>query len=129
MTQKEFEERAIPVETDEFKSIDAMYMACDVDKDKFCELWCKMNYKRVSQYKGVQKREYLRDTYYSLIYQKSCYPGFEYRLIKDVLSTRKLQKLQEYGIGLEDYDGPSYYGPYKVKNVLFQLKSTLHIYR
>lgn len=40
MLQKEFEERVgKQVTPAEYKKIEELYMACDTDKDTFCELW------------------------------------------------------------------------------------------
>ena len=56
MTQQEFEARAMRVSIEEFETINAMYMASDVDKDEFCKLWVKMNNRRVKAFQAEQKR-------------------------------------------------------------------------
>lgn len=48
MLQKEFEERIGERVTPEFyKMIERIYMACELDKDEFCELWKKQDLKRI----------------------------------------------------------------------------------
>lgn len=57
MTQQEFENRVkMQVSCDEYKSIEQVYCNSDVDKDEFCRLWVKMNYKRVFAAREEQKR-------------------------------------------------------------------------
>ena len=52
MTQREFETRVeVKVSSKEFENINEMYMNSDVDKDEFCTLWVKMNFRRVQQWK------------------------------------------------------------------------------
>lgn len=44
MLQKEFEERIGGSVTPEFyKMVERIYMACELDKDEFCELWKKQD--------------------------------------------------------------------------------------
>lgn len=57
MTQQEFENRVnMQVSCEEYKSIEQVYCNSDVDKDEFCRLWVKMNYKRVFAAREEQKR-------------------------------------------------------------------------
>lgn len=50
MTQQEFEQRVgMSVDATEYASIENVYMAGDLDKDDFCVLWQRMNYKRVAK--------------------------------------------------------------------------------
>lgn len=50
MTQQEFEQRVgMSVNATEYASIENVYMASDLDKDAFCILWEKMNFKRVAR--------------------------------------------------------------------------------
>lgn len=52
MTQQEFEQRVgMSVNATEYASIENVYMASDLDKDAFCILWEKMNFKRVARAK------------------------------------------------------------------------------
>ena len=58
MTQKEFESRVgMEVSVSEFNTINDMYMISDVDKDEFCALWAKMNFRRIEIAKGLKKLE------------------------------------------------------------------------
>lgn len=58
MTQQEFFNRTnVKVSNDEFWAINAMYNYCEVDKDEFCKLWCKMNPDRVKRTKKQLKKE------------------------------------------------------------------------
>ena len=50
MTRQEFETRVgMQVDATEYASIENVYMMSDVEKDEFCTLWKKMNYKRVAK--------------------------------------------------------------------------------
>lgn len=50
MTQQEFEQRVgMKVDATEYTSIEKVYMMSDVEKDEFCTLWEKMNYKRIAK--------------------------------------------------------------------------------
>lgn len=52
MTHAEFFNRTnVTVSSEEFDAINTVYMASDLDKDAFCKMWCKMNYKRVNDAK------------------------------------------------------------------------------
>lgn len=62
MTQQEFETRAIPVSYKEFESINEVYMNSELDKDAFCNIWCKMNPRRVQAYKEAMKKQEEKDT-------------------------------------------------------------------
>lgn len=89
MTQQEFFNRTnVKVNEDEFWAINAMYNYCEVGKDEFCKMWCKMNPARVQAakrnikeqqkdekcrniltkwYDGWKAREDFQDNYYTLI--------------------------------------------------------------
>jgi len=50
MTQNEFETRAgIHVSAHEYESIEAVYMASDLQKDDFCRQWARMNRERIQK--------------------------------------------------------------------------------
>lgn len=50
MTQNEFETRAgIHVSAQEYESIEAVYMASDLQKDDFCRQWARMNRERIQK--------------------------------------------------------------------------------
>ena len=52
MMQSEFTERTgyVP-SSEEYRVIEDMYLMCEVDKDEFCKLWCKMNPDKVKEAK------------------------------------------------------------------------------
>lgn len=57
MTQKEFKQRVnVTVSETEYKAIETVYMASDLEKDAFCAMWCKMNASRVKAAKEASKR-------------------------------------------------------------------------
>lgn len=56
MLQQEFENRVkMSVSVEEFNAINHVYMVSDLDKDEFCKMWCKMNFKRVAAAKKEQR--------------------------------------------------------------------------
>lgn len=56
MTKQEFENRTnVQVSLEEYRHIEAVYMASDLDKDEFCKMWCKMNKSRVNKAKEEAK--------------------------------------------------------------------------
>ena len=58
MTQQEFFNRTnVKVNEDEFWAINAMYNYCEVGKDEFCKMWCKMNQSRVDAAKRKIKEQ------------------------------------------------------------------------
>lgn len=77
MTQQEFTQRTqVEVTYKEYEAIETVYMNCDLDKDEFCKMWCKMNRSRViaaKVKKAAQEREQeqkmrLADLYWTLFY-------------------------------------------------------------
>lgn len=89
MTLKEFYQRTgVEVKSYEFDAIHTMYMMSELDKDEFCQMWCKMNYNRVADAKARAKREMQKD-----IIRRKTYP---------ILS--KIQKqIEKYNITAEIY--------------------------
>lgn len=57
MLVQEFTSRTgyVPTE-EEWKVANAMYMDCELDKDKFCRLWKQMNKAKVDRQKAEKKR-------------------------------------------------------------------------
>lgn len=52
MMQSEFTERTgYAPSSEEYRVIEDMYLMCEVDKDEFCKLWCKMNPNKVKEAK------------------------------------------------------------------------------
>jgi hypothetical protein len=63
MTKQEFEERVeMSVSDNEFDAINIVYMSSDVDKDEFCRLWCKMNYRRIKEALWAAREEKKRQS-------------------------------------------------------------------
>lgn len=82
MLQSEFTERTkVQVSEQEFEAINEVYMHCDLDKDSFCALWCKMNRSRVDAAKVKiqhQKRleklslfEYMKEKVSKMVYREA----------------------------------------------------------
>lgn len=82
MLQSEFEERTkVQVSVEEFEAINEVYIHCDLDKDSFCALWCKMNRSRVDAAKATiqeQKRmekmslfEYMKEKVSKMVYREA----------------------------------------------------------
>lgn len=82
MLQSEFTERTkVQVSAEEFEAINEVYMHCDLDKDSFCALWCKMNRSRVDAAKAMiqeQKRidnlslfEYMKEKVLKMVYREA----------------------------------------------------------
>ena len=70
MTQQEFFNRTgVEVSNDEFWAINEMYNNCEVDKDEFCKLWCKMNPARVNNAK-IERKWKEREESYKNVLQK-----------------------------------------------------------
>lgn len=58
MLQREFEERTkVKVSAEEFAKIHDFYMSCELDKDEFCKMWCKMNKNRIKAERDAKKAE------------------------------------------------------------------------
>ena len=52
MMQSEFTERTgYAPSSEEYRVIEDMYLMCEVNKDEFCKLWCKMNPDKVKEAK------------------------------------------------------------------------------
>ena len=109
MTKQEFETRAKIEVTDQeyIQVIEPMYMTADVDKDEFCNLWVKMNHKRVDaaikERNDAEKQERLKDRLFNL------YTAIRNRCEKlnqsshlvnaeNVLNSREMKLLEDAGI-------------------------------
>ena len=103
MLYSEFTKRVgINVSADEFESINNVYMLTDVDKDEFCKLWAKMNFKRIKAHKeqiAKEKKEansisFLRDLHDSLVKKlnKDLYANF-HMLAITAIGTAKYKKV------------------------------------
>lgn len=64
MTQQEFTLRTgVEISRSEFDATHTVYMFSELDKDEFCEMWCKMNATRVKRAK-VERMEQYREAAY-----------------------------------------------------------------
>lgn len=109
MTQKEFEIRAMEVTSKEFESINMVYMYSDLDKDEFCKMWCKMNYKRVKAYKEAKRKAEMDADNKSKVFDiyQNLYTGLTYDQKFSLMATQVLKKdekafLDSIGIKTED---------------------------
>lgn len=105
MTQQEFEQRVgMSVKATEYASIENVYMASDLDKDAFCVLWKKMNFKRVARaieeratkMKEQKKKEQLFD-----ILNKPCDKNEFVTLAVNFYSKREKAVLESIGIHMQ----------------------------
>lgn len=65
MLQSEFKERTgVDVSFDEYQAIEKVYMESDLNKDDFCNMWCKMNSSRIKAAKKelAEKKAKARET-------------------------------------------------------------------
>ena len=77
MTQQEFTQRVeVSVSSTEYAAIEIVYMNSDLDKDEFCKLWVKMNYKRVGKAKeeriAKEKEEMLKGQLFMIATKPEC---------------------------------------------------------
>ena len=111
MTKIEFENRAMEVSNKEFEAINEVYMNCDLDKDEFCKMWCKMNAKRVKAYKDAKKAEEERDEMMWKLAEiaNRDYTDSEYaEFAENVLSEADMKVIEKAGIDDMVYDYMSY---------------------
>ena len=108
MTQQEFYSRTlVSVDSKEFDAINEVYMKSELDKDKFCELWCKMNPMRVAKAKeDIKKQEELQELKWDLanLYWSRQSLDFEasMRLADNEFSDEEKVMLSKVGISLEE---------------------------
>lgn len=123
MLQKEFEERAMKVTAEEYSSINAVYEKCDLEKDEFCKLWVRMNYKRVRAYKEARKQAQFeqakKDTLFNL-YWVMRNDGFS--CVSDTLSCKEQAILKDAGFEI----GTDYRSKYNYE-VCYDLGKALNI--
>lgn len=109
MLQQEFESRVgMEVTFSEFNTINEVYLASDVDKDEFCALWAKMNFRRIEIAKGLKKMEQekaeLKEKIFNL-YEKYHNKDYSYTistLTMDALTKRELAVLEKANISLDE---------------------------
>lgn len=123
MLQREFEERAMKVTAEEYASINAVYENCDLEKDEFCKLWVRMNYKRVRAYNEARKQaqfeEAKKEVLFNL-YWVMRNDGFS--LATDTLSRKEQKTLQDAGFDL----GTEYRSKYNYE-ICYDLGKALNI--
>ena len=107
MTQQEFFNRTnVKVSEDEFWAINAMYNYCEVDKDEFCKMWCKMNPDRVKAAKAQQKKDKEEAAYKNTLRKwfdrwnktQKFYDNYPPLLVYTKLSTSEIQAMSYAGI-------------------------------
>ena len=105
MTQQEFTQRVeVSVSPAEYAAIEIVYMNSDLDKDEFCKLWVKMNYKRVGKAKeeriAKEKEEMLRGQLFMIATKPKCN---DFTKLADCFYTNKEKKtLERVGIYMEE---------------------------
>ena len=130
MTQQEFTSRTmVEVSSKEFDAINEMYLACDLHKDDFCKMWCKMNASRVKAAKQAMKEAAALQKLNAILYkivEKYDRVKFEFKSAFDVLSEKECDACVRCGIALE---GMTMYGmrDEQVFSVLYNIKKYLHI--
>lgn len=107
MTQQEFKERChVAVSAEEFRSIHAVYVASEVDKDTFCHYWRCMNRRRVEAAieaeEAAEAAERERSRAFDLQYwlKSVCNSG---KTARDAARTHSsLRWLEAHGYNLDD---------------------------
>lgn len=131
MTKIEFENRAMEVSNKEFEAINEVYMNCDLDKDEFCKMWCKMNAKRVKAYKEAKKAEAIQQTKREklwqivnrqYIYEEFCSP------VVAVLDENDINALLDAGIKLDDDKALSFFNSNGIISYLPRVKQFSEVY-
>jgi len=127
MTQKEFEARAIEVSIKEFEAINLIYMNCDLEKDEFCKIWCKMNESRVKAYKAEKKsKQDLEDLKWDLGMIRLGCVGLSSEIYNsyacEYFSKRQIATLRHAGIEMFTEKGE---WPYEVREILSKINDYL----
>ena len=108
MTKQEFEERVeMSVSDNEFDAINIVYMSSDVDKDEFCRLWCKMNYRRIKEAlwaaREEKKRQSLRAKIYGIYDAFKCSScDFVMKYASDSFTVKEIYLLKKANIEIGD---------------------------
>lgn len=128
MTKQEFFKRTgVTVSDSEFNAIHEVYCYCDVDKDEFCKLWCKMNAQRVKDAK-VQRMIEKKDAafkdalhkWFEKWHGQKFYDNYHTPIAYTKISTFEVQAMSHAGIQLEDQS---------LSDVHFKVGQYLGIYR
>ena len=106
MMQSEFEKMTgVKVSSEEYKSIEVIYMSSDVDKVFFCQYWMKMNYKRVAKAKAdrIAEEEAQRDRELLHTILDKPYNKDSFFMVADVFFNKGEKKvLESIGIRMEE---------------------------
>lgn len=130
MTKQEFENRTgVIVSATEYQAIEAVYMNSDLEKDEFCALWSKMNYKRVAKASRLNKAEVEmqrnREVLYSVLY-KSCESKDFNKLADNFFNKTEKKSLAKIGIKMQQENcGIPYF--VTVASVLYDLQKYFKI--
>lgn len=130
MTQIEFEQRVgMSVNATEYASIENVYMASDLDKDAFCNLWKKMNFKRVARAKEEQatklKEQMKKEQLFSIL-NKACNKNDFFKLADNFFNKSEKAVLESIGIHMQqESKGIPYF--VSVASVLVDINEYLNI--
>lgn len=93
----------VTVTTEEYATIEANYMACDLDKDAFCRAWCRVNRARVNAAKVAAKRAAVIDRIQSAIMRNAIWHGYIAieRIAVNVLSDAIIADIESLGIDMQ----------------------------
>lgn len=129
MTQQEFTQRVgVSVYSTEYAAIELVYMNSDLDKDEFCKLWVKMNYKRVAKAKeeriAKEKKETLKGQLFMIATKPKCN---DFTKLADCFYTNKEKKiLEKIGVSMqEEIDGINRFK--SVSTITYEVKKYLNI--
>lgn len=99
MTQEEFFKRTgVRVAADEFSAINTVYNACDVNKDQFCEIWCKMNYMRVGRAKAENASREELEKMYRKFWDLELKTEGSNSMVQNKLTKRDISAIEELGL-------------------------------
>ena len=125
MTQQEFFNRTnVKVSEDEFWAINAMYNYCEVDKDEFCKMWCKMNPDRVKATKKQIKVEKQEEAYKNIL---SKYYHKHIGKVEDYYVLVAYTNITEKEIKAMSYFGVRFGNAETISDVLYKVGKVLGI--
>lgn len=130
MRQIEFEQRVgMSVNTNEYASIENVYMASDLDKNAFCALWKKMNFKRVARAREEQatklKEQKKKEQLFNIL-NKPCSINDFCKMADNFYNKKEKAVLESLGIHMQqEINGIPYF--VSVASVLFDLRKHLNI--
>lgn len=136
MNKQEFENRVhLSVSVTEYDAIEKVYMNSDLDKDEFCNFWCKMNKSRINKAKAeakeAEKKQALREKVWNLYEKSQTLADMEsFRILADNFFTETQKNLLET-IGIKMQEEPQWSNNYvtrfkTVSTVRYELHQYLH---